>query len=303
MSGYEELARQLRASVRELGVLDGARPPRWRRGRRRGLLVVLAALVVGGGVATAAQTGVLRLAHDDHPMSAREVARAAVTEARGLPACRPLDDGAGARTQAIAPSPVAAPLLVAPSDPSTTAAVLRFNHGGPVVEGSARRIVFPDGAVVLLWVAVGGGAGSFADPAACAEARLAALARDRPDPGSRLRQKAEVILRGSRDTLPGLQTLWVMRRRGGPGGGSGTGIPLDGRALPVGVVAGGSDGRYLGLAAAGAVRVSVDGRDLHRSFAVAGHVFAVSLPDGTGPVRLRQRAADGRVVAAQTLRG
>jgi hypothetical protein len=36
---------------------------------------------------------------------------------------------------------------------------------------------------------------------------------------------------------------------------------------------------------------------------VADGVFVVALPRGTGPVRVRQRGADGRVLEAQTLRG
>jgi hypothetical protein len=298
MSGYEELARQLRESVRELGAV----PPRRPR-RRHGLLVVLAALVVGGGVATAAQTGVLVAKHDDDgaPRSAAQVAVQVVRETSADHACRPLGDGEGAKTQAIAAAPPAAPLLATAADPAATRAVLRYNHGGPVVVDSARHIAFPDGAVVLLWVAVGNGAWTLADPAGCAAARVARLAHDLPDPGSRLRQKAETLLHGYRDTIPGLQTLWIMRRRGPEGGGGGTGIPLDVRSLPVGVVAYGG-GRYTGIAAPEAVRVTVDGRGVHRSFAVKARIFALTVPRHTGPLKVRQRAADGRVVAAETLR-
>jgi hypothetical protein len=330
MSGYDGLARQLRASVRELRAAgDGAsgepspslapkpgspalphdparrgghrRPPL--RGRRRGLLVALVALVVGGGVATAAQTGVLAgRSHADHPLSAREVASRAMREAQALPACRRIPEGRGATVELATISPVARPLLGAAPDAVAEAEVLRYNNGGPVVAGTARRIVFGDGSVVLLWVAIGNGFGTPADPVACGRARLAQLAKDLPDPGSRLRQKAAVVLMSYRDTLPNLQTLWVFRRHGRAGAGSGAGIPLDGRALPIGVVAV-SRGEYTGLAAPGAVRVTADGRDLHRTFEVRDRVFVVRLPAHTGPVKLRQRAADGRVLRAQTVRG
>jgi hypothetical protein len=307
MSGYEELERRLRESVRELGAereaeTVGVVAPRhglWRlRGRRRGLLVMLVALVVGGGVATAAQTGVLSI-KQDHPLSAREVARNVMLETQDAQACRKIAEGRGATTELAALSATVGPLLTSPPDAAAERAVLRYNHGGPVVVNSARRIAFGDRAEVLLWVAVGNGFGSLADPAACGAARLAQLAHELPDPGSRLRQKAAAVLRGYRDTIPELQTLWILRRHSGRA--SGAGIPLDGRSLPVGVVTGGG-GDYTGIAVPGAIRVTLDGRRLHRSYAVKDRVFALTLPAHTGPVKLRQRAADGRVVATQTLR-
>jgi hypothetical protein len=348
MSGHDELIRQLRTSVRELGERrdaqgdetaaahrppprdgvapsgdhaprsgaapsgDGARrrgatPSGGRRGplrgRRRGLLVALIAVVVGGGVATAAQTGVLPVArHGDRPVSARQLAFRAVQEAQKVGACRPVEPGKAATTELAPIDGAVRSLFSTPPDAVAMRIALAINHGGPVVAGSARRVVLPGPKVMVLWVSVGAGPGAPADPAACGQARLAQVARDRPDPNSRLRRKAEAILRGYRDTIPGLQTLEVVLRRGRPGGGSGTGIPLDGRAMPIGIV-GGSGDDSTGLAAPGATRVTVDGRALHRRFAVRDGVFVVTLPHGTGPVRLRQRAADGRVLARETLRG
>jgi hypothetical protein len=300
MSGYEELARQLRASVRELGT--AAPSPRGPR-RRHGLLVVLAALVVGGGVATAAQTGVLTARHDDGPSrSAAQLAAQVVRETISVHACRLVPAKVGATTVvASLPAPVAA--LVAGGDAAAMRAAQRSNHGGPVVAGSAREVRLPDGSNVVLWVALGQGGFTLADPGGCLAARVAQLARDLPDPGSRLRQKAETILRADRGTMPGAQTLWLFRptRRGGTGGG-GAGIPLDGAPLPTGQLLGGG-GEYVGLTGPAAVRVSLDGRRLHRSVPVVGRVFVVRLPDRTGPVVLRLRAADGAVLKTQTLRG
>jgi hypothetical protein len=221
-------------------------------------------------------------------------------ETQGGHACRKIDEDRGATTEPATLSATVAPLLTSPPDAAAERAVLRYNHGGPVVVNSARRIAFGDRAEVLLWVAVGNGFGSLADPAACGAARLARLERDLPDPGSRLRHKAAAVLRGYRDTIPGMQTLWILRRHSGRA--SGGGFPLDGRSLPVGVVASGGGGAYTGIAVPGAVRVSLNGRRLHRSFAVKDRVFALTLPAHTGPVTLRQRAAGGRVVATQTLR-
>jgi hypothetical protein len=293
MSGYEELARQLRESVRELG----AAAPRGPR-RRHGLLVVLAALVVGGGVATAAQTGMLA-GGGGHSRSAASIAVRVARETSSQHICRLVPARVGATT-VVAPlaPPVAA--LVAGGDAAAMRAAQRTNRGGPVVAGSAREVRFGDGTRVVLWVAMGEGGFTIADPAGCLTARVAQLARDLPDPGSRLRQKAEMILRTSRDTTPGQQMLWVVRPT--EHGAGGAGIALSGAPLPTGQVFS-SRGEHVGLTGPAAVRVSVDGRSLHRSVPVVGRVFVVRLPSGTRPVVLRLRAADGAVLKTQTLRG
>jgi hypothetical protein len=305
MTGHDELLRQLRASVAERADAGAACPtgPRRRRGRRRGMLVALAALVVGGGVAGAAQVGVIPGAHDasDHPLSAREVAYNATVEVRHTTACRPISHDVGATTQAAETSAAATALLSGPPDPSAQAQALTLNHGGPVIEGSARRVDFPDKSYALIWVAVGNGPGSLVDPIACAQARIEQLHRDKPDPGSRLRQKAEGVLRGYRDVRPGLQTLSIMFHRDGANSIGGTGIPLDGRSIKPGLVFFGS-GDYVGLAAPAATRVTADGRDLHRATTVRHRLFALRLPRGTGPVVLSQRGADGHVLVRQTIR-
>jgi hypothetical protein len=62
-------------------------------------------------------------------------------------------------------------------------------------------------------------------------------------------------------------------------------------------------GDYVGLTAPGVVRVTADGARVHRVATIRGRLFALELPRHTGPVTLRQRAADGRVVARQRIRG
>ncbi|HEY6760181.1 MAG TPA: hypothetical protein VI318_11860 [Baekduia sp.] len=264
----------------------------------------MAALVVGGGVAGAAQVGVIPGVHApaDHPLSAREVAHNAMVETRQSRACRPLPNDLGATTTTAQISSAAATLVTGPADPRAERQALSYNNGGPVVGGSARRVDFPDGSYALTWVAVGLGPGSLVDPAACGQARIEQLHRDLPDPGSRLRQKAEAVLRGYRDVIPGVQMLWVMYHHVGARGAGGSGVPLDGRTtLRPGILSGGSGG-YVGYAAASVVRVTADGRDVHRSVVVRRRLFALKLPRGTGPVVLRQRAADGRVLATETIR-
>jgi hypothetical protein len=317
MSGYDELERRLRESVRALGASEapdaGAGAPDdgrgraarwWARGGRRGVAVAVAAVVVvGGGVATAAQLGVVSVAHHDGArLSARQVASQAVVATQDERACRRMDPSSGSKIAAVALDRRLRDLL-AGGTPAAEGAARGIQPGAVIVAGSAHVVPLGRGRSVVLFATVGQGPMSLADPAACGAARLAWLTRDRPDPGSPLRQKAEAVLRTFRDTIPGLQMLEVMLRRSDRGAG-GTGIPLaPGDPVPVGIVSGSSDGTYLGLSRAGAVRVTADAPGLHRSFAVHRRVYVVTLPrHGTGPVRLRQRAADGRVVHVQTIR-
>ncbi|HET6505652.1 MAG TPA: hypothetical protein VFG42_02575 [Baekduia sp.] len=291
MSAHDHLLDQLRDSVRARA--------------RRGLLLSLAgAVVVGGGVATAA-TGVLPVVgHDDGGGTAAGLASRAVRATLHEPACALTDADTPVRAVRVEPARAARPLLAGTApDAAAQRALLARRYVGSIVDGSVRRVALPGGRRVLVFLALGAGPLSFRDPGACLSARLAWLAAHAS--GER-RARAEAIVRGYRDTIPGLQSLNIMTLRAGPGlAGPGTGIPLDGRPLPTGVVSGGSDGISTGIAVPGARRVTVDGRHgPHRSFAVRHRIFVVALPaKGTGPVRLRQRAADGRVLAGQTLRG
>jgi hypothetical protein len=292
MSAHDDLARQLRESVR-------AR--RRRRRARRGLALTLAgAAVIGGGAATAA-TGVLPvIGHGGDRATARELAARAVRETTDQPVCR-LDAGRGAAgTVRVPADQVAAPLLRGPADPAAQRLAAGLHSGRAIVAGGARRVPLPDGRALVAFLGIGLGPGAPADPEACLSARLAWLAANAS--GTR-RAAAEAIVRGFRDTIKDMQWLNVFLTSGEQARGAGTGIPLDGRRLPTGVIFYGG-GDYVGIAVPGARRVTVDGHALHRRFAVSGRFFLVTVPAaGTGPLRLRQRAADGRVLAGQTLRG
>lgn len=298
MSAHDRLSEQLRESVRER---------RGRRRARRGLLVSLAGLaVVGGGVATAA-TGVLPVSrHDggDRAGTVRQLAYRAVARTAQEPACAATDPNAPVRAVRVEPARAALPLLAgAAPDAAAQRALLARHYTGAVVDGSVRRVALVGGRRVLVFLSAGTGGPMLRDPGACLSARLAWLAAHAS--GDR-RARAAAIVRGLRDTIPGLQYLNLINLRDAHGtAGGGTGIPLDGRPLPTGVVMGGSDGIYTGIAVPGARLVTADGRHgLHRAVAVRSRIFVVALPrTGTGPVRLRQRGADGRVLAGETLRG
>jgi hypothetical protein len=296
MTAHDQLLQQLRESVAERRAAAPAAKPR--RRFARGTLVLAATLVVGGGVAAAAQVGVLPGTHHaSTTISSRQAAFNAVTEAGKTHACRPLT----ARTVTEPVSPVAAPLLTGATDPVAERLALKDLRTGPYVAGSARRVVLPGGIAVLLWVTVGQGSGAYADPTACGAQRVEQLHRDDPDPGSRLRQKAEAYLATFRDVTPGAQTLWFMERVPGRNSIGGAGAPLTNGAIAAGLVGVSSNG-YLGLAHPGVTRVTADGRGYHRSAPVVRRFYALRPPRGTGAIVLRERAADGRVVSRRTLR-
>ncbi|WP_027006714.1 hypothetical protein [Conexibacter woesei] len=294
MTAHDQLLQQLRESV-------GARRPARRRVFRGGgrALALAAALVVGAAALAAAQVGVLPgTAHHAHAISARQAAWNAVRETATTTACKRLH----VPTVSTEIAAAALPLLGGPNDPEAQAFALRDARGAPLVAGSARRVVLPGNATVFLWLDVGDGTNAYADPAACGAERVAQLHRDYPDPGSRLRQKADAVLAGYRDVTPGLQTLWVMTKFDGVNAMGGTMIPLDRRTVAPGLVTSGSMG-YAGLASPGVTTVSADGHGYHRTLHVVRRFYALRPPRGTGPVVLRERSAGGAVVATRTLRG
>lgn len=294
MTAHDQLLQQLRESV------SGRRETRRRvfRGGSRALALAAALVIGAAALAAAAQVGVLHGTHHSRAISARQAAWNAVGESARTDACRRMT----ARTVSTEVAAAAVPLLSGPSDPEAQAFALRDVRAAPFVAGSARRIVLSGKAIIYLWVEVGDGSGAFADPAACRAARVEQLHRDLPDPGSRLRQKAEAVLAGYRDTVPGLQTLWIMTKFDGVNAMGGTGMPLDGGPVADGIVTSGSMG-YAGIAAPGVTSVTADGHHgFHRTLRVVRRFYAFRLPRGTGPIVLRERAADGRVVATRALR-
>jgi hypothetical protein len=288
MTAHDDLLRQLKESIRTAGA--GAPAPR--RARRTPLLAALAALVVGGGVATAAV--VTHTGDGGDHRSAHEVAYAAVLATQDDAACRTLKPGATITTELVPIDPSLKPLLAGPPSAAALTLARRMGHSGPVIAGTARHITLPSGNSIVLWVAAGDTFAARADPGACLQARLAVVGPSHP--------AAAKIIRNERDTRPDAQTLYITLHHADENNSGGAGLPLDGRPVPTGVVASGG-GHYIGLAARGARTITVDNARLHRTFTVVRGVFVVDLPDHTGPLTLRQRAADGRVVAQQTLRG
>jgi hypothetical protein len=98
---------------------------------------------------------------------------------------------------------------------------------------------------------------TLADPAACLRARRARLAALQPDAADPVRQAADRILSGMRDTMPTLQSLTVdVVPPGRSELGFGTGIPLtEGRPVPTGVVVYGA-GVYVGIARPDATHIT-----------------------------------------------
>jgi hypothetical protein len=297
MTAHDRLLQQLRESIAERG--DAPRRRRVFRGGGRALALA-AALVIGAAALAAAQVGVLPGTghHASNTITYRQAAYNATQEAARTPACRPLK----ARTVTVEASAAAAPLLTGPADAKARAMALKDLHTGPYVAGSARRVVLPHGITIMYWLSVGQGWTAYADPTGCAAERVAQLHRDYPDPGSRLRQKAEAFLHTYTDVLPGAQTLWFMEQVPGSNAVGGSGVPLTGATIPGGLVAAGSNG-YVGLTRPGVTRVTADGHHrYHRTLRVVRRFWALRPPRGTGPIVLRERAADGRVVARRTLR-
>jgi hypothetical protein len=291
VNAHDELLQQLKGSVRE------------RRARRfarhRGMVVALAGTVVLGGGAATAATGVLPLSGGDRHATARELAADATRATADQPACALPDARRAAPVVGVPVDPAARPLLMGSRDPEAERLAARRGFAGAIVAGSARVVALPGGHRVLLFAGIRSGGGP-ADAGACVSARLAWLAAHAPRDR---RAAAEAIVRGSRDTSEDLQWLNLVLLRGQGGDYAGTATPLDGRPLPTGVLMFGS-GDYTGIAVPGARAVTVDGRALHRRFAVRSRVFVVTVPrTGTGRLTLRQRAADGRVLAGQVLRG
>jgi hypothetical protein len=302
MSGYRELERQLRESVRRR-----AASSRHRVARR--LTLALVPLVLAGGVAGATQ-----LAHGPKiGERARKLAFRAVTDTRHAPACRPtqrsgpapvIDDPPRPEATALLPGMASAP--AAPT-PASALAFARRVAGGPVLGRTVRQVNAGGGLRVLAFVARGQGGLTLVDPGACLRARLARVAVLRPDADDPVRRGAELRLGQLRDTMAGAETLWVFVLPHGPVNGTGgAGSPVEpGHALTDGIMLSGS-GTYAGIARPAATSITVRsvraGHRFRRRVAVHDGLFAFALPAHTGPMVMAERAADGRVLRTQRLR-
>jgi hypothetical protein len=211
----------------------------------------------------------------------------------------------------------AVPALATPATPEDQQEALallpRAWPAGPVLRRTLR--VIPVGnATLVVSVQQGVGVGAVRDPEGCAAARrdrAATLSEGRPDD---VKRWAERRLAQLADTVPGLQTLWVMARvpgqSGMPGGGT---LVRPGQPLRPGLLVTGSAGHgrqiYAGIVPGRAARVVIRDKHGHRVRGVSASspvhqgFYAVVLPRGTGPVRLRAVSGEGATLAAVRLRG
>ena len=304
MSGYRDLERQLLDSVRRRAA---TRARRWRSHR---MMLALAPLALVGGVATAAT----QLHHGNGSEDkARQLAFQAVKDTRPAPACRMarlrdapiVDDPPSREIVAALPGLETAPSSV----PSELLRFARHRAGGAVLGRTLRVIPTGGGRRLLVFVAHGQGPFTLVDPTRCLRARRARLADLRPDPSDPVRQAADRVLAGLRDTMPRAQMLTVnVIPPGRDLPSAGAGMPLDaGQPIPTGIVLSG-DGAYVGIAKPGATSIALrpargnDHSAPRRRVAVHHGLFAFSLPRHTGPMVLTQRAADGQVLGKQRLR-
>jgi hypothetical protein len=302
MSGYRDLERQLRESVRRRAAARAFSPRRWRSHR---MALALAPLALVGGVATAAT----QLRHGTGNENARSLAFQAVKDTSHEPACRMVgertativDDAPPPAVTAALPELEAAPSVV----PPPLVAFVRRRAGGPILGRTLRLIPLGGGRRLLVFVAHGMDDFTLTDPAGCLRARRARLAQLRPDPNDPVRRAAERVLASYRDTMAGAESLditVVPPGRATPG--FGTGIPLSGgNPVPTGIVVYGG-GLYVGIAKPQATSITLRRARSNQRRRIAVHhgFFAFTLPRHTGRMVLTQRAADGRPLGRQRIR-
>jgi hypothetical protein len=312
---FDDLERQLRRAVR---AADNVRPLRSRRGwRRTAIFALAAALTVSGGALAATQL----VSGQSAETQGRKIAWQAVRDTQVLPPCRPAVASRSLVLTDAAPLPeilAALPALGTPASRENQRGALAMlaggRAGGPVLRRTVRA--FPAGGGTMLVVSVQQGLGfrALRDPAGCGRAReerAATLAQGRSEDVKRGagRRLAELA-----DTVPGLQTLMVMARVPGQSGmGGGGTLVRPGQPLSPGLVASGSAGRhrhvYVGVAGPQVARVLVRGRHGEKiarapgSMPVRQGFYAVVLPSGTGPVRLRMVTSSGAALGVVKLRG
>jgi hypothetical protein len=249
----------------------------------------------------------------------RKIARQAVRDTARLSGCVAAHGSARPILQDAKPLSAITDLLPVLATPAPSAdqrralALLPPNAtAGAVLRRTLRTVALPQGLALLVYVQVGG-PGSVADPAGCGRARrrrAAQLDEGRPP---EVQAWARRRLAQLRDTVPGLQTLWVLVGNADrPGATFGAGSPvIPGQTLRPGLRASGSAGggrsTYIGIAGPRAARVVIRPRRPTKLHIAAGvdvvHGFyGVVLPKGTGPVELRELAADGTMLRSIRLR-
>jgi hypothetical protein len=326
MSAFEDLQDQLLESVaRRTGARSTrgrAWPPRWRpfASARRGLaLVAIPFVFVAAAAAIVTQSG-------ESPAQALENRVLTLTETGSATKgpCRIVGGRHRAPLSEEAPDPgitaVLPRLATAPADPPATRAVAlaEADSGGAVLARTIREIHLPDGITLILYVAHGQGPFTLVDPQRCLAARLATLARLRPGTHDPLRHEVARKLEDLPDTTPGVQSLSLYYSQGGVDGGASFPLLPGERRLPTGILFSGEGCRRRGrcapshyggivgpatayLTLAPAPHPAGNGRGVHRHVAVVQGVFAFTLPNGTGPEIVTQRARNGRALARSRL--
>ncbi|HEX4345156.1 MAG TPA: hypothetical protein VHZ31_06295 [Solirubrobacteraceae bacterium] len=314
MNAHDDLRRQLLDSVAtrapRTSEVRARRRMAWRlRGGRRGLLVLVLGLAVGGGVAGAA-TQLLRQPGDGD--RARRLVRLAFAETNTRRACQ----SAPAAFVDAAPAPEVTATL-APGEPAGSALrtlLRRYTWvSGEILSRTVRLARFPDGEQVLVFVSQGAGFFTQLDPDACDRARRSRLARLHPEHDA-VREIATRMLAQRLIRAPSEQMLWfgvVFAAHNRVGVFHGEPIK-PGHALDT-RLSGARESRdatvYAAIAVRGATLVRIASsrtparHPIKRSVAVRDGLVAFTLGPGTGPVEVRELAADGRVLAVQRVRG
>lgn len=331
MSAFQDLQRQLLESVARRDAGAGGRRRRAPRGARPRRWIALVAIPLVFVAAAAAAKIVTQ--SGESPENA--LLDLVLQETGKTAACRM----SGPRRSGLsneAPDPVITATLPAlaraPHHPPSPAVVglAERSSGGTVLARTIRVVALPAGLSLIEYVAHGQGPFTLVEPRRCLAARLARLAELRPRAPDRLREIVAQELRRMPETNPGTQSLTLTRREqraGAPLDGGGASFPvLPGEAqLATGVLFSGSgcenarpghpahcspiyyggivkpDTSYLTLQPVPGVGASANGGRVRRRVGVREGVFLFTLPRGTGPELVVQRARNGRSLAVSRL--
>ncbi len=305
MSAHDELRRQLLKSVAARGSTAPA-PGRGRlrlRGRPSGLAIAVLALAVGGGVAGAATQ---LLSGPGARERARSLVQTAVVQSSRNAACQEapvsfVDDEPPAAVRAV---------FGLRTTPLSTLeeALVRRQARGVVLSRSVRLVSARGGRRVLAYVSGSGGAFAVADRSACDRARRARLLELHPGDDAVRRLARRRLADEQRVLAPRGQLLFVTLFDRHSSAGASAGVSNGDRAVPTGVLFSSTSAGYAGISVprAKTVRVSTTDphsrRPLRRTYPVRERLFAFTLPRYSGPVEVRQLAADGRTLAVETQR-
>jgi hypothetical protein len=249
----------------------------------------------------------------------RKIALQAVRDTARLAGCVTAKRSARPALQDAKPLPAITQLLpeLATPSPSTDqrralALLPPSATAGPMLRRTLRTVALPQGLRLLVYVQLGGPE-TVRDPVGCRRARRQRAAQLYQGGPLDVQTWALRRLAQLHDTVPGLQTLWVsVQSAARPGRMFGSGTPvIPGQTLHPGLRASGTAGNgrgiYVGIAGKRATQVLIHPRrrtnvDVPAGVDVVSGFYGVVLPKGTGPVELREVAADGTVLRSLGLR-